>query len=104
TWRGYLPGVLVAAVLAAIALVLASSLPAVVSPVLVAVVLGLLVGNLARLPAISKPGLDFAAKRVLRWGVALLGAKLSLSDVAGIGQVGLGAVALCMMTGFIIVG
>lgn len=100
----YLPGLLLAGGLAAVALLVASFLPPVISPILIAVILGLAIGNLYRLPDGAKPGLDVAAKRVLRLGVVLLGAKLSLSDVVGIGYLGLGVVALCMIAAFAIVG
>ncbi|HEX2152423.1 MAG TPA: putative sulfate exporter family transporter [Acidimicrobiia bacterium] len=101
--KTFLPGVIVACVLAGIALLVSAVLPPVVSPVLVAVVLGLALANLIDMPAETRHGLDFAAKRVLRWGVVLLGAKLSLGDVVAIGQIGLGVVALCMITAFTIV-
>lgn len=100
----YLPGLLLAGGLAALALSVASFLPPVISPILVAVILGLAVGNIFRLPDGAKPGLDVAAKRVLRLGVVLLGAKLSLSDVVGIGYLGLGVVAVGMIVAFTIVG
>ena len=55
----------------------------------VAVVLGILVGQVPVLrPALAgplKPGLSLAAKRLMRIGVVLLGVKLSLVDIAGLG-------------------
>nr|WP_236900700.1 putative sulfate exporter family transporter [Cryobacterium arcticum] len=55
----------------------------------VAVVLGIIVGQLPVLrPAVTgalKPGLSVAAKRLMRLGVVLLGLKLSLVDIAGLG-------------------
>jgi uncharacterized integral membrane protein (TIGR00698 family) len=56
-----------------------------------AVVLGIVVGQLpfAR-PAVTgvlAPGLSTAAKRLMRIGVVLLGLKLSLGDIAGLGWV-----------------
>ena len=54
-----------------------------------AVLLGIVVGQLPALrPALAgplKPGLSLAAKRLMRLGVVLLGLKLSLVDIAGLG-------------------
>jgi uncharacterized integral membrane protein (TIGR00698 family) len=54
-----------------------------------AVVLGIIVGQLPVLrPAVTgvlKPGLSLSAKRLMRIGVVLLGLKLSLVDIAGLG-------------------
>lgn len=57
----------------------------VLSPMVVAIVLGVVVGNAVRLPAALDPGLAVAAKRVLRIGIVLLGLRLSLHDVADLG-------------------
>jgi uncharacterized integral membrane protein (TIGR00698 family) len=66
-----------------------------VSEVLVAVLIGIVVANSGLLPATSGPGLRFAVQRVLRLGIILLGARLSLFDVA---QIGAGALLLVVLT------
>ncbi len=84
----WLPGLLVCALAAAAAWAVHWLAPAV--PLLTAaVVLGILVGQLpvAR-PAVTgalAPGLSLSAKRLMRIGVVLLGLKLSLADIAGLG-------------------
>jgi uncharacterized integral membrane protein (TIGR00698 family) len=86
----WLPGVAAAAVAALAAWGIHWLVPAV--PLLTAaVVLGIVVGQLpfAR-PAVTgvlAPGLSTAAKRLMRIGVVLLGLKLSLGDIAGLGWV-----------------
>lgn len=62
------------------------------SPVMAAVVLGLLVGNLVRVPRAFAPGADFAAKRLLRLGIMALGVKLSLFEALKLGAGALPAV------------
>lgn len=85
-----------AAVLVAIvARVVASGLPPAFNEVLVAVLLGIVVANSGLLPAATAPGLRFSVQRVLRLGIILLGARLSLGDVA---QIGAGAVGLVVLT------
>lgn len=71
--------------------------------VLVALLAGLVIANARPLPAILTPGVDFAAKRILRVGVALLGARLTLADVAGIGGPSVLVVVVTMATTFVTV-
>jgi uncharacterized integral membrane protein (TIGR00698 family) len=59
-----------------------------VSPIPVAVVLGLLVANTLGVPKMAAPGLSFATKNVLRLGIILVGLKLSVLDVLQVGLIG----------------
>ena len=78
------PGLLVSAAVGAACLALGSSVPG-LSAMLVAVVLGALWRNLLPVPAALEPGIAIAAKRVLRWGVVLLGLQLSLPSILALG-------------------
>jgi uncharacterized integral membrane protein (TIGR00698 family) len=78
------PGLALAASATTVVLVLGRVLPT-VSPLLMAIVLGAIVSNVASLPAQVAPGLTFAAKRLLRVGVALLGLQLVFGDILGLG-------------------
>ncbi|WP_223691183.1 YeiH family protein [Leifsonia poae] len=99
----WLPGVAVAGAAALAAWGAHWLLPAV--PLLTAaVVLGIIVGQLpfAR-PAVGgvlRSGLSTAAKRLMRLGVVLLGLKLSLSDIAGLGWVGILSTVLIVVLTF----
>ena len=78
------PGLLFAA--AGVAVAYAVSAPFdMVGPMVAAIVLGVVVGNVARVPSVLEPGLAVASKRVLRIGIVVLGLRLSLHDVAGLG-------------------
>lgn len=80
-----LPGLGLAALAAAIAWPVSALVP-VVSPVLVAIVLGIVLGNaVPTLPARFRPGLDFAAKPLLRLGIVALGAQVVLGDILDLG-------------------
>lgn len=70
------------------------------SPIAVAVLLGLLIGNFVGWPKRADPGTAFAAKRLLRLGVALLGIQISLSALAAIGLPGLALVLLVVFGTF----
>ncbi|TFD28294.1 YeiH family protein [Cryobacterium cryoconiti] len=86
----WLPGVLVAAAAALLAGTVHAFFPAV--PLLtLAVVFGIAAGNLPAahraLTGILAPGLRLAAIRFMRIGIVLLGLKLSLVDILGLGWV-----------------
>lgn len=55
------------------------------STLVAAVIVGAVIGNLEIASPAAQPGLTFAAKRILRVGVVLLGLRLSLSEVAALG-------------------
>jgi uncharacterized integral membrane protein (TIGR00698 family) len=78
------PGLALATSATTAVLVLGRFLP-IVSPLLIAIVLGAIMFNLTPLPARMKPGLTFAAKKLLRVGVALLGLQLVFGDILALG-------------------
>lgn len=79
-----LPGLAACAVATAAAVLLHMLLPA-LSPLLIAIGLGAIVSNTVGVPAQLRPGLDVAARRLLRLGVALLGLQLMVGDILGLG-------------------
>lgn len=74
-----------------------------ISPILVAILLGLLVRNTIGLPAVFEPGLQLALKRILRVGVALLGIRLSLAAAGSLGLVALPIVFCCIAAALLLV-
>jgi len=69
----------------------------VVSGVAIAILLGLSVRSLVGLPEACRPGVGLAVKRLLRIGIALLGAQLSLTQVLATGGAALLVVAACIL-------
>ena len=65
-----------------------------ISPVMIAILLGLIVANVVRLPAWTKDGITFAVKKVLRLGIILLGIRLSVFGVLQLGALGVPIVLL----------
>ena len=94
------PGLAAAAVVAVVARFMASWLPGAFSEVLLAVWIGLVIASVGRLPSSTDRGLRFSQQRVLRLGIVLLGARLSLGDIASIGAGALGLIVLCMSAVF----
>ena len=97
---GAAPGLVAAVLVAIVARLVSLALPIAISEVLIAVLIGIFVANTELLPATTGPGLRFAVQRVLRLGIILLGARLSLGDVAQIGFGALGLVVAMMTIAF----
>ena len=75
-----------------------------VSPILVAIAIGLVVRNTIGVPSVFEAGLQLSLKRVLRFGVALLGVRLSLAAVGEIGFIALPIVVASITTALLVVG
>jgi uncharacterized integral membrane protein (TIGR00698 family) len=73
-----------------------------ISPVLLAVVMGLAVGAIVPLPGWLSPGLRFAVKKLLRLGIILLGIRLTIFAVFKLGAVGIPIVVVCIACGLFI--
>lgn len=73
-----------------------------VSPVMLAIVLGLLIGVVIRIPESYTPGLKFSIKKVLRLGIILLGIRLTIFDVFQLGIYGIPIVAVCIIGALLI--
>lgn len=56
-----------------------------ISPLVAALVLGVLIGNTISIPKVFVSGQKFAAKKVLRFGIVLLGSQLALKQVVDLG-------------------
>lgn len=85
-----LPGIVFAAVIGIACLVVSQFVP-VVSALLLAIIVGIVLRNLGALPAWSLPGVGWSSKKLLRFGIVLLGLQLSLGSLA---ELGLGGVLL----------
>lgn len=71
------------------------------SPMILAVVAGMIYSNVLGLPAHAKAGIAFSQKRLLRFAIVLLGFQLTLGQVAGIGFGGVGIVAATLGATFL---
>ena len=70
-----------------------------ISPVMISIVLGMLIGNAVSLPGWTRPGLRFALTRVLRLGIILLGIRLSIVEVARLGVLSIPIVLVAILFG-----
>ncbi len=83
-WHGVGPGLVAATAAVALAFVINGWFPA-ISPLTVAVVIGVVAGNARVSLRRLRPGLRFAVKHLLRVGVVLLGLRLAVPDVIRLG-------------------
>lgn len=98
--RGKAPGVALAATLAVVAGWVAAGLgePLSRNPVLVAMLLGLLLGNVFGHSDVLKPGLDFTKRYLLRLGVVLVGFRITVHLFTELGIVPIGIAAAELVT------
>ncbi|MBZ4022671.1 hypothetical protein CKO11_09390 [Rhodobacter sp. TJ_12] len=64
------------------------------SPLIIAIILGVIVRNTYGLPAGAVPGLAFSLRRLLRAGIVTLGLQLTLGQVLSIGGMGLATILI----------
>lgn len=109
---GLIPGVLAAVAVAALGSILAELIgtrllgfdQSPISPIMVAILVGMAVANLIRTPKSLQAGVRFSVRKLLRLGIILLGIRLSLLDVARVGIYGVPVVALCITAGLVFGG
>ncbi|MFQ6484751.1 YeiH family protein [Brachybacterium epidermidis] len=96
--RGVLPGLLLSLTVGAATVALSRLVPA-ASPALVAILLGAALANSPLAHPALQPGLDVAARTVLRAGIVLLGLQLALGDVLALGPVVIAAIVTVVAVG-----
>ena len=102
TGHSLVPGLLLTGTIAAAAFEFRNlSGIAALSPLIIAIVLGLAFHNTVGTPAAFKPGVVFSMRRILRFAIILLGLQLSLSQLVEVGGVGLGIIVLTLASTFL---
>jgi uncharacterized integral membrane protein (TIGR00698 family) len=74
-----------------------------ISPIMMAILLGILIRNTISLPAVFEPGIRFSLVRVLRLGIVLLGIRLSLGEAGEIGLKSLPVIVVCVAVALVVV-
>jgi uncharacterized integral membrane protein (TIGR00698 family) len=97
-----LPGLALTAAIAAIAFAL-RYIPGVAtfSPMIIAIILGMGLHNVIGTPASARAGVNFTARRVLRFAIILLGLQLTVAQVAEIGVAGLVIIVVVLAANFV---
>ncbi len=98
------PGLILCGGLALIAFLteawLADNTAVVVSPLVLAVLAGVLFQNTGRVPDFARPGITFSSKKLLRVGVVLLGLQLSFDQVRELGPKSIALVLIVVISTF----
>ncbi len=97
-----LPGLLMSAIVATAAYGL-RGLPGMTafSPLILAILIGTAFHNLVGTPAIAKAGVAFSMRRVLRFGIILLGFQLTVSQIIEVGHRGFLIIAATLTATFL---
>lgn len=108
-WRGFgaglfgvVPGLLLTGGIAGLAFLL-RRIPGMglFSPMILATLLGMVFHNLIGAPAVTKPGITFSLKRILRLGIILLGLQLAATQVVEVGFVGASVILATLFATFV---
>lgn len=62
----------------------------------IAIILGMFINNYIRLPEVFRPGIQYALKKLLKAGIVLMGFKISVGAVMGLGIKTFAVVAICV--------
>ncbi|MGN6771595.1 MAG: YeiH family protein [Rhizobiaceae bacterium] len=98
---GLAPGLLLTMAIAGLAYVL-RKVPGIdtFSPMILAILLGILFHNIVGTPARAKGGVVFSLRRILRLAIILLGLQLTASQVAAVGGTGIGIIVVTLIATF----
>jgi uncharacterized integral membrane protein (TIGR00698 family) len=99
--RGIFPGLLLTSATATTTFAI-RQLPGMTSfsPMILAILIGMLFHNIVGTPAWAKPGVTFSLRRLLRLAIILLGLQLTATQVVEVGGRGLGVIAATLLATF----
>lgn len=98
---GIWPGLLLTAAIAAAAFGLRQiPMVGVLSPMILAITIGVTFRNTVGMPAQAKAGVTFSLRRILRVAIALLGLQLTAAQVVEVGATGIAIIALTLISTF----
>ncbi|MBP1846383.1 putative integral membrane protein (TIGR00698 family) [Rhizobium petrolearium] len=97
-----LPGLFLTAAIATTAIVIRNLTGwMALSPLIVSILIGMLIRNALPLSATAEPGIAFSLRRILRFGIVLLGLQVTLAQILSLGGAGLAMVALTLVATFL---
>ena len=103
-----IPGILLTGVIVVFAILVANWLnqiwtyQGVISSILIAILLGMMIRNVAGLPQFFLPGVGFASEKLLKLGIILMGVRLSFSDVVTLSIWGIPIIIGCVVAGLVV--
>lgn len=98
---GVIPGFLLALLIAAVAQFLEGLLPIhLIGGSVIALFIGMIIHQIHKPNELTKPGIVFTSKRVLKFAIVLLGASLSIGTILHIGRLSLTVMLFTLLTCF----
>ena len=73
-----------------------------ISPIMLSIIIGLLVGNIFKIHSIFLEGINFSLKFILRLGIICLGIRLGLLDILKVGIIGIPLIIACIIISIIL--
>lgn len=99
--QAYLPGILLALIVAAVAKFLETLLPIhIIGASVIALFLGMLINHFKTPGKAFTKGLKFTSKKLLKFAIILLGASLSIGTVLNVGKLSLAVMCFTLLTCF----
>ncbi|HEY8194446.1 MAG TPA: YeiH family protein [Hyphomicrobium sp.] len=74
---------------------------AIFSPMILAILLGIVLQNSVGTPKVAKPGVVFSLRRVLRFAIILLGLQLTAEQIVEVGAAGIAVIAATLIGTFL---
>jgi uncharacterized integral membrane protein (TIGR00698 family) len=73
----------------------------VLSPMILAILIGITFHNLIGTPARARPGITFSLRRILRFAIILLGLQLTAAQIAEVGATGIALIVVVLVASFV---
>lgn len=97
----YLPGFLIALLIAFCARYIESLLPVpYIGASVMAIFIGMIINQIKKPNELIKVGLNFTSKRILKFSIILLGASLSIGTILNVGRLSLSVMVFTLLTAF----
>ncbi len=74
-----------------------------ISPIMLSIIIGLIIGNVFKIPLIFSEGIKFSLKIILRLGIICLGIRLGLLDILKVGMIGIPLILACIVISILLV-
>ena len=74
-----------------------------ISPIMLSIIIGLIIGNIITIPSIFSEGIKFSLKFILRLGIICLGIRLGLLDILKVGVIGVPLIIACIIISILLV-
>ena len=74
-----------------------------ISPIMLSIIIGLMIGNIIKIPSIFSEGIKFTLKFILRLGIICLGIRLGFLDILKVGMIGIPLIIACIIISILLV-